>query len=111
MGIFNRHSVTVTDAAERTATGAVLLDVRTKQEQRAGVAQGAWTMTPASIEKRSARLHGQKVYVICRSGNRSRQVAHFLRGQGVDATNVRGGMMAWERAGLPMSKTHKGAKQ
>ena len=41
------------------------------------------------------------IYVICRSGSRSRKAAEFLRANGVDAVNVAGGMLAWVEAGLP----------
>ena len=41
------------------------------------------------------------VYVICRSGSRSRKAVEFLRANGIDAVNVAGGMLAWVEAGLP----------
>lgn len=44
-----------------------------------------------------------KVYVLCRVGGRSAQVAQYLIQQGVDAVNVAGGMQAWEAAGRPVS--------
>ena len=36
---------------------------------------------------------------LCRSGGRSLKVAEFLRAQGIDATNVAGGTLAWIEAG------------
>jgi rhodanese-related sulfurtransferase len=42
------------------------------------------------------------VYVVCRVGNRSQQVAHWLAAQGHSAANVEGGMQAWVASGLPI---------
>jgi rhodanese-related sulfurtransferase len=42
------------------------------------------------------------VLVICRSGNRSGKAASRLRALGLDVLDVRGGMIAWERHGLPI---------
>ena len=100
MGLFDRHTTTVADAAARVDGGAVLVDVRTKQEWRQGYALGARHISLESLPKRCSKLEGKEVYVICRSGNRSRQAARYLRDQGIDATNVRGGMIAWKRNGL-----------
>lgn len=45
---------------------------------------------------------GERVYVVCRVGGRSAQVAAYLLQQGLDAVNVDGGMLAWESAGRPL---------
>ena len=103
MGWFNRNSVSVQEAAERAESGAVLIDVRTKAEWRDGYAHGAQHISLDSLPKRFAKLNGHEVYVICRSGNRSGRAAKFLRNQGINATNVRGGMLAWQRAGLAVA--------
>jgi rhodanese-related sulfurtransferase len=42
------------------------------------------------------------IYCTCRSGNRSGRVAEMLAASRVDAYNVVGGMVAWQRAGLPV---------
>lgn len=111
MGIFSRNGVSVTEAAQRLADGAVLLDVRTKNELREGAARDAMHISLDSLPKRFSRLGGKEVYVICRSGNRSRHAVSFLRQQGIDAFNVRGGMIAWRRANLPLATNRKGARR
>ena len=35
------------------------------------------------------------IYVVCLSGKRSAMAAKILRSNGMDAVNVKGGMMAW----------------
>jgi rhodanese-related sulfurtransferase len=44
------------------------------------------------------------VYLICRSGDRSRRACQFLRTQGIDAVNVAGGVMAWIASGQPVDR-------
>jgi rhodanese-related sulfurtransferase len=40
---------------------------------------------------------------VCAVGARSARVAMFLQQQGVDAHNLAGGMVAWARAGRPIT--------
>jgi rhodanese-related sulfurtransferase len=44
---------------------------------------------------------GRPVIVVCRSGNRSARVAEALDAAGYEADTMGGGMLAWQRAGLP----------
>jgi rhodanese-related sulfurtransferase len=45
----------------------------------------------------------KKTYVVCRTGNRSELATMMLRARGFDAENMEGGMVEWERLGLPFS--------
>jgi rhodanese-related sulfurtransferase len=50
-----------------------------------------WEITLAPVPKK-------ETVVICRSGGRSAQVAHFLERQGFDKVfNLSGGILAWSR--------------
>ncbi|MEU3710340.1 rhodanese-like domain-containing protein [Streptomyces catenulae] len=85
-----------------------LLDVREDDEWAAGHAEGALHLPMSDFVARYGELTEAapadgKVYVICRSGGRSAQVAQYLIQQGIDAVNVVGGMQAWESAGRPVS--------
>jgi len=40
------------------------------------------------------------VVVVCRSGNRSAHATTMLRGAGVDAVNLDGGLRAWSATGF-----------
>ena len=84
--------------------GWTIVDVRTKPERKAGGATGSIHYSLDSLNQRLPALKGKKVLVICRSGNRSGTAAKFLEHNGIEARNVKGGMIAWERAGLPIKK-------
>jgi rhodanese-related sulfurtransferase len=95
--------VSVTDAHEASGNGALLIDVRSADEwKRDGRAAGAQHIPLPMLPQLLQRLQGNDVLVICRSGNRSGRAAALLRRNGISALNVRGGMIAWRRHGLPM---------
>lgn len=81
---------------------AALLDVREPHEWQAGHAPSALHIPMSTITERVGEIPEGCVYVICRSGHRSGQVADWLVAQGREAVNVGGGMQAWAAAGLPM---------
>ncbi|WP_199788142.1 MULTISPECIES: rhodanese-like domain-containing protein [unclassified Streptomyces] len=85
-----------------------LLDVREDDEWAAGHAEGALHIPMSEFVARYGELtetapEGGRIFVLCRVGGRSAQVAQYLIGQGLDAVNVAGGMQAWEAAGRPVS--------
>jgi len=88
---------------ELVAQGALLVDVRDGWEWAAGRAPGARHMPLDQLPGRLGELpRDRKVVVVCRSGNRSAQVMRMLRGAGVDAVNLAGGLRAWSATGLPL---------
>ncbi len=97
-------NITVTEAYERLGSdGHVLLDVRTKEEVRSAGIPGALNIPLDHLEAQAPRLgEYASIHVICRSGGRSAVAASLLHGLGLThATNVSGGIIAWQRAGLP----------
>jgi rhodanese-related sulfurtransferase len=52
-----------------------------------------------------------EIVVVCKVGSRSAQVTAWLRRQGYDATNLAGGLMAWEAAGRPLEAAGGGPAQ
>ncbi len=47
----------------------------------------------------------QRIYVVCKMGGRGEAAARILLGAGfLDVLNVAGGMTAWEKSGLPVSR-------
>jgi rhodanese-related sulfurtransferase len=86
--------------------GAVLLDVRSRQEYGAGHAPGATNVPVEEIDRRLRDIPSDRtVLTICQSGGRSARAAAVLRGRGLqEVRDVRGGMTAWQRAGLPVQR-------
>lgn len=84
----------------------VCTPVEYKEEHIAGVRN----VPLDELDKHIEELKDQdKLYVHCRSGNRSSQAIEKLKTLGVNAelVNVEGGIMAWNDAGYPTNKKKK----
>lgn len=96
-----------TIAAAEVPADAPLLDVREPDEWAAGHVEGALHVPIGQVTQRvdeiAAHAGDQTLYVICKVGGRSAQVTAFLTRQGVAATNVAGGVLAWQQAGRPLT--------
>ena len=99
-------SITPEQAAQRVAAGElVLVDVRESAELRAGRVHGAINIPLRELAARVGEFDGERqIAFLCRSGARSSSAARIAAKAGVDAVNVRGGVMAWARAGLPVTR-------
>lgn len=95
-----------TVAAVKERDDVVLLDVREQWEYDEGHIPGVTLIPMNEVASRLSEIPTDKeVIVTCRSGNRSGQVADFLRAQGFDNVhNMQGGILAWEAAGLPVDR-------
>lgn len=81
----------------------VIVDVRQPVETRAGSVPGAVLIPLTEFGRRLGELpRDRPILTICRSGHRSPVAARQLRRAGYDVTDVAGGTMAWEKAGLPL---------
>ncbi|MFJ9542470.1 rhodanese-like domain-containing protein [Streptomyces sp. NPDC101225] len=100
--------LTPAEAHRRITEGeAVLLDVREKAEWKAGHAPKALHLPLTRLMAGAglpASVQGRPVVTICRSGHRSRQAVKLLAARGVEVRDVAGGMTAWARDGLPVSR-------
>ena len=92
-------SVTPEEAVALVAAGLPLVDVREQDEWDAGHAPEAIFLPMSQIQERLDELPDGRMLVICHSGGRSARVTEYLLGQGHDAVNVEGGMLAWPHAG------------
>ena len=72
-----------------------ILDVREPHEFKNGHILGAKNLPLSKVGTYTGK---GPVYVICASGGRSTQATKKLTKMGVDATNVKGGMMMWKGA-------------
>jgi molybdopterin/thiamine biosynthesis adenylyltransferase/rhodanese-related sulfurtransferase len=99
--------VSVEDVAARRAQGneVVLLDVREKEEVRAGSIEGAVTIPRGFLEFQAAGQLPQTdtdVVVYCASGARSLLAAQVLRTMGYTrVASMAGGITRWKEAGYP----------
>ena len=95
--------VSAEEAYTRATSGqAVIVDVREPNEWETGHIPGAVHLPLDELELRWPELRdGEPVIAVCRSGGRSTKATQALRSAGIDASNLSGGMKAWERANLP----------
>jgi rhodanese-related sulfurtransferase len=87
-------------AIEALTAGEYLLDVREQHEWDEAHAPGATLIPLSELNDRVDEVPTDRpVLVVCHSGMRSARATDALRGIGVDARNVVGGMLAWRDAG------------
>jgi rhodanese-related sulfurtransferase len=100
------RSITATEAIERQRTGGlVLVDVREPAELRQGRIKGARNIPLGQLGAQLGELDpGTPVAFVCKSGMRSARATKAAAEAGLDAVNVRGGVMSWSRAGLPLAR-------
>lgn len=80
-----------------------IIDVREPFEWNAGHIEGAQHIPMGEIAERLDEIpDGRELVAVCRSGNRSSEVARLLSSKGFDVDNLDGGMKAWAKAGLPL---------
>lgn len=89
-------------------TDLVVLDVRTPEEFAEGHLADAVNIDfyAGDFADQLAALDPETPYVLyCRSGNRSGTTAEMMEELGfADVTEVDGGILAWEQAGLPITR-------
>ncbi|WP_374687076.1 rhodanese-like domain-containing protein [Promineifilum sp.] len=83
-----------------------LLDVREPDEYAAGHIPGVTLIPMGEVASRMSELPTDtEIIVTCRTGNRSSQVADFLREQGfTNVHNMEGGLVAWQEAGYTVEQ-------
>lgn len=81
-------------------SGAVIIDVRTEEEIRSGMIEGAinYNLMGPSFAENIKSLDKNKTYLmVCRSGNRSGSACGFMEKEGFqNVFNLDGGMMHWD---------------
>lgn len=100
-------SITAEELNEKLKFGKhpLVLDVRQPEEFRTGHINGAKLIPLNELHKKMSELpKGREIVCICASGNRSTSASKMLAKEGFTVFNVRGGMLAWRRAKLPIQK-------
>jgi rhodanese-related sulfurtransferase len=99
-------TVAVAQVPTMQSQGTLLIDVREPDEYAQGHAPNSTLIPLGQLEQRLSELAGYKnkpVVLICRSGSRSGKAQKLLQQAGFSAaSNVEGGMVAWQKAGLPV---------
>lgn len=88
----------------------ILLDVRSADEREKNGTLPDDTHIPlAELKTRYGELKADTpIVTYCRSGHRSAQACNLLKGHGfTQLNNLRGGIMAWQTAKLPINNTNK----
>lgn len=97
--------LTVREAHDAWVAGRlVILDCREQAEHEAQHVAGTVLLPMSEILARIDEVPtGTDLAILCRSGNRSAQVAGYLTEQGPygDVANIEGGIIAWAVEGLP----------
>jgi rhodanese-related sulfurtransferase len=89
----------------RQAGSVALLDVRTDPEVARGLIAGSKHIPLNQLPGRYQELDPQVLLVVyCQSGARSAQACVWLADRGFEhVNNLQGGVLAWARAGLPLT--------
>jgi rhodanese-related sulfurtransferase len=106
--------VTPAEAYEQVRAGAILVDIRpAAQRQAEGEIPGAiviernvleWRLDPRSDHRLPIASYGLRVIVVCSEGYTSSLAAASLLDLGIaGATDLDGGFLAWQAAGLPIN--------
>ena len=100
------RDVSVQELHAAASQGALVIDVREPHEFAAGRVPESVLVPLATVPARAGDFsRDEPLYVICRTDNRSAVAAEALVAAGFsDVRNVRGGMVAWAAAGLPIER-------
>jgi len=101
------EEITPKEAQKRLGTppGLFVLDVREAEEFRAGHIDGAVLLPLGQLALHGAALPKDRpILCVCHSGSRSSIAASRLAAVGFTTINLRGGMFAWERERLPVTR-------
>ena len=109
--MFFRGSSSLTPGAAAAALSRgdlQLVDVREAAELTEARVEGANHIPLGQLPQRLAELDRKRpVAFLCGSGARSAIATRAAAKAGFDAANVKGGMIAWSRAGLPLAPACK----
>ena len=106
MRLFTRKpSIAPDEAAARLVRRELqLVDVRQPSELRRGSVRGSVNVPLSQLRGRLHELDPDRpIAFLCHSGARSSRATGIALKAGYDAVNVRGGLIAWNRAGLPVA--------
>ncbi len=93
------------DARLQQGENVQVVDVRQPDEYVSGHVAGSQLIPLDQLSARLDELSPDRPLVaVCRSGNRSQVATNLLQRAGYDAVNMKGGLLAWEKARLPLER-------
>ena len=86
----------------------VLLDVRSPIEFEAESIPGSVNLPLGELESRFEEVpRAAELVIICRSGKRAERAAYTLMSKGFHPRVLQGGLLSWQKAGLPVKEGRK----
>jgi len=100
--IVSTAEISVTDAQNMLELDKpFVLDARRNAEFAEGHIPGAFNITHTRLLSRLSEVpKDRSILINCRSGGRSARACSLLQKHGYEVTNLAGGMLAWEQAGM-----------
>jgi len=96
---------TYTSSFQQPEREHILVDVRTPGEFASGYIPGAINIPVEQLSSRLSELpQDAEIVLYCRSGNRSASAARTLSQAGYSDIYDLGGIIAWQRANLPITR-------
>jgi len=104
--IFDSNSIEVTPEQAQAAIAedkAQLIDVREPEEWDAGRIDGALHLPLDQLQFNLTKIDSDRPVIFqCRVGGRSMMAAQALRGVGIDAYSMAGGLLRWADENRPL---------
>ncbi|HVF78744.1 MAG TPA: rhodanese-like domain-containing protein [Solirubrobacteraceae bacterium] len=106
MPIFDSNSLEVTPEQAQAAIAedqAQIIDVREPYEWEAGRIEGAEHIALDQLQFNLTKIDSDRPVIFqCRVGGRSMMAAQALRGVGIDAYSMAGGLLRWANEDRPL---------
>jgi NADPH-dependent 2,4-dienoyl-CoA reductase/sulfur reductase-like enzyme/rhodanese-related sulfurtransferase len=109
--VFDGRTPTVQwhELAERIASGALVLDVRTTDEHDNGAIPGAIVIPVDELRQRLDEIAAHEVIVHCKVGQRGHTATQILRAHGITASNLDGGYLTWRAGTDSLERANSGS--
>ena len=105
---FNCPRISPQDLAQKGTVNLFLLDVRSPLEFAGEHLPDSINIPLPELSHRLSEISQKKdLTVVCRSGKRAERAVYELAGKGITAQILDGGLLAWQKAGLPVIEGKK----
>ena len=98
LNVENISSTEIKQKLNNSNSSIGIIDVRTKSEYESGHIENTLWIPLNKLESDIDKIKSQnydEIYTICLSGGRSAKAVQILKKHGIQAVNIRGGMVSW----------------